>query len=106
MTIWQRRRERNVGVIHVLPTGSKLDDDLFHFNGVPNQNCIRQKTEAGSLVHDFVQITSSKHSPVGKEKPLDQIVARLASIKLFLNFPAQSRVRNIAEEIGRFNQPT
>ena len=93
-------------LVNVLALCPELVHDLGDLEGIPVQDRIGNETQATGLVHDLLVIPRRKFALVGKENPARQLMAVFALVELELHGLPQVTIREIAQDVLRFNDPT
>ena len=72
-------------IVNVLPLLSELFHNVIYLDRVPVKNGVRHKTKTAGLIHDFLIITGSELTLVGKKDPARQLVPVFSFIQLPLD---------------------
>ena len=93
-------------VVNVLSLLSELFHNVIYLDCVPVQNGVRHKAKTAGLVHNFLIITSSELTLVGKKDPARQLVPVFSFIQLPLDGSTQFLIRQVAQNVFSLDDPS
>src|SRR5271165_1970119 len=104
VSMCQGRDPCQVHILHRMPGGPQLIDDVGDVDRVPDQHRVGEKAEAAGLVHHLFVVAGTEAAPIGEEQRFGEGVTELAAVKLELDGVTKRLFLDISQDYVEYGR--